>query len=170
MLVILDGPDGGGKTTLAKSLGSPIIHFGREHTFDDYANIISKPGRPLDTIFDRCWASAAIYEAIEVGTDRFLTTYRKLERFAVRHSAVFVLCLPPEEVCMANWAARPEQEKFSDQVLVRQFYHAWSKFTRTDLPMLTYDYTKESTLSLIGRLWQVKQNYPKLNNYTGVNK
>ncbi len=158
MLIILDGPDGGGKTTLANNLGQPVRHFEREHTFDDYVKLMS--GRwPLDETFDRCWASAAIYEAIETGRDRFTVTYRMLERLALRSRAVLVLCLPPEEVCMANWSARIDQEKFKDEKRVRQFYRAWVRFTRTHLPVLTYDYTNESFWSLTARLQRVERNH-----------
>ena len=69
MILIIEGPDGSGKTTLAEKLskqtGFPVIHRSQPKTEEEKANMMKgymetiKSGK--NAIFDRCWYSEMAY-------------------------------------------------------------------------------------------------------------
>jgi len=101
LVIILEGPDGGGKTTLANKLsimtGYKIAHFSYPRTQDDidrmytmYVDALKSAG---NVIFDRCWYSDMVYGPVM--RDGATITYPQmfeLERLAARRGAIVVYC------------------------------------------------------------------------------
>lgn len=111
-IVILEGPDGGGKTTLARYLeqhhGFKYIHTGPprgEDLLEEYgyqlwrATYDSQP-----VVFDRLYLGERIYGPVLRGYDGLGEYGFKLMRRLTKGQGVYeVICLPPYETCFANW-------------------------------------------------------------------
>lgn len=101
MIIILEGPDGGGKTTLAAQLsnqtGYPIVRRGypktneeKQQMLQEYIDIIKK-GK--NVIFDRSWYSEIVYGPIM--RDDSVITYPamyELERLLAKAGAIVIYC------------------------------------------------------------------------------
>jgi thymidylate kinase len=161
MIIILEGPDGAGKSTLVKQLAQ---HFGDEmvHTIHHgpYPNM---PPEALcktffrsmtpaltfnDTvIMDRSWLSEPIYGAIyrngDIRVD--LPRRRMLERVALSRGGVVIHCQPSFEACANAFMARKDEEYLDDLTQLRQVYDEYETLgLRTELPIVHYDYETDS--------------------------
>lgn len=167
-LIIFEGPDGAGKSTLASSLARSMdAHYVHCGPFlgvtTGLARLYAEAIMPAvlghrDVILDRCWYSEKPYaDAFRGGKSRLqMTDIRMLERLALRCQTSLVLCLPPFGVVMGNFLERKKQKggeylDSTDQLLqVFQGYEALS--ATTQLPLTLYDYTVDSQDLLLGRL------------------
>jgi len=90
--------------------------------------------------------------------------------------AVVVLCAPPYEICRENWQAGRErdEEMFTSEI---KHFAEWAKFKalqstfqtpasalmvdapRTELPVVTYDYTKDSVYDVMDRICDYRPGY-----------
>lgn len=158
MIIILEGPDGAGKSLLAHTLGIRLEKMGlmtvsSHHTSypglkDPSLRYLAslrrdwqhKPNRVV--ILDRSWLSEPIYgQVLRGGVDRVgLASRRMLERVALKSGAVVVRCYPPYEVCQRNWAQRQADELIQEPAYLKQVYDLYENMI-TNLPVLTYDYT-----------------------------
>jgi hypothetical protein len=108
MLIILEGPDGAGKTTLARAIqkvsGASYLHctyrlpdqMPRYHTAALMHALSGalKTDRPV--ILDRWWPSEYIYGDVFRGGTKFPHYGRLLDRLAIRFGALYVTCLPSD--------------------------------------------------------------------------
>jgi hypothetical protein len=150
-IVILEGPDGGGKSTLAKELlAGPCKGWRYEHngtyegmsSFDLFKEYTAQlmAGRHEGILLDRSFDSEGIYGPVIRKEDRLGKLGRKLlNRLCSAVGAVQVVCLPPKAVAENNW-----QEKVTDYVKKEL---AWNKvYDRyeelvQDPRYVRYDYT-----------------------------
>lgn len=168
-LIIFEGPDGAGKTTLAdawqRRLTNRIDIVQRRnhgpylgevdiagHYLDDLVLALMLRNAPGAMFMDRSWISEAIYGPVARQCNRIGVPQRRaLERVALGACAQVVLCLPPYERCKAAYLARKELEYLPDESQLKRVYDAF-KALQTDqlfaaswcaLPVNFYDWTQE---------------------------
>jgi hypothetical protein len=161
-MLIFEGPDCGGKSTLMRELN---VRLGMPHEVHSgpFPRITNKhlPRLYLESMFpllmgydnlamDRSWLSEPIYgAAFRKGEDRVGTINRRhLERIAMRHGAVVVLCMPPWERVKEQWLARKGADSDAEYLdRIEQLESVYDMYDKTlplvtDLPIVRYDYTK----------------------------
>ena len=122
MITIFEGPDGGGKTTLAKSYAEQTnaryVHF--HHLPDINASLDRLYAEAMlpavmgyqDVVMDRAWHSERPYANICQRPDRLNTASRRmLERLALRCGAVVVYCMPSVSTVIDNYRNRGNKEE-----------------------------------------------------------
>jgi len=145
MNVIIEGPDGAGKTTFAKSIvGKAYRHEGPP---PKYLDLIGYYRRLVDssknTIFDRHALSELVYGPLLRGSSRIsLEEIEVYYRFEMENTRL-VICLPPPDICHANWAAKAErnQELITDASIWWKTYAAYAFYAHR-LNFGVYDYTQ----------------------------
>lgn len=127
MVIILEGPDGSGKTTLAnlisKQTGYQLLHRTQPKTeedkkrmMDEYIQVM-KSGKNL--IMDRSWYSEMVYGPVM--RDASVITYPQmyeLERLAAKYGAIVIHCTAPESVLWKRCLRRGE-----DYITKRETFH-----------------------------------------------
>ncbi len=160
--IVLEGPDGAGKTILAEALLRRAVETDAPKVFGFKNGPPPRgtTGKELRThylsqfvsgaVIDRSWPSEMIYGPRTRGAS--LLGWRDADalREALKAaSGVVIVCVPPFEVCRAAWASgRPELlEKESDLFAVWRSYDAWATLY-ADKPefMIRYDWTKHDAL------------------------
>lgn len=103
-IIVLDGPDGSGKTSLGeelvRQLGAKYLHLTYRwgpkmdlyHTAALYYILREATKRPV--ILDRWWMSEVVYANVYRGGSKWPLFYRMLEKAAIRHSITYVMCRP----------------------------------------------------------------------------
>lgn len=149
-LTILEGPDGGGKTTLAGELQGEVWHGGTFKGEDRIAQFYLAAMGPAwlrqhSVIMDRSWLSEPIYgEVFRNSVNRIRPKeLKKLEQIATSCNGIVVLCLPPMEVARKNFVKRLREgrEYLVDEVAWERVYHLYENL-ESALPVVRYDYTK----------------------------
>jgi len=106
MIIIVEGPDGAGKSTLIQQLlashpGSTMKHFGAPKNDDEsynywqvYMDAINEADPTKLTIFDRSWYSDLVYAPVMRNRDEMdLRHVKLLEAFVVSHGGGYVIYL-----------------------------------------------------------------------------
>ncbi len=165
-LTIFEGPDCGGKSTLANYYrtvdGGTLIHHGPYLDIKhDLASVYTDAMRPMiegkeSQIWDRCWLSEPIYgNAFRDGHNRiWLSDRRQLEHIAAQYGAIVVLCMPSWETVKVKWLDRKgldfENEMLERVTQLRAVYDDYQKLTwNTNLPVVMYDYTNHNKDDLV---------------------
>lgn len=155
-IYILEGPDGGGKTTLslalAKRLDAPITNHGpykdESQIWRHYFNsMLPAYSGERDVILDRSWIAEPIYgEVYRNGVNRLeLWHLRILEYVARECSAIVIWCLPPVEKCVQAFNSRRAQEMLDNEDQLRKVYDLYRKAADRSVNgrfiHIFYDYT-----------------------------
>lgn len=128
MKILIEGPDGSGKTTLAKMLakltGYRYTHFSKPESEDEhdamltmYENVLRKKSENI--ILDRCWYSEIIYGNIMRDQPAIdWTDMYRLEKLARDSGAILIYCTGTIKFLWDNATSRGEDyitdiEKFS---------------------------------------------------------
>lgn len=175
MILILEGPDGAGKTTLAETLrqrfqGSGMVHIVKhgpytgvepEHLCRIYFRAMS-PALTFDdtVIMDRSWISEPIYgEVYRNGANRIDTPRKRmLERVALSRGAVVIHCQPDFETCAETFEKRPDEEYLDDVSQLEQVYNEYEALPLiTNLPTVHYDYTRDTVDELLHKVETVSK-------------
>ena len=170
-VVILEGPDGAGKTTLYekyfKVFGYECIHNGvyasPEEAYKAYREQQEKIRKKEKVVLDRSHISQAVYGPI----------YRKEDHLSLQHDivdgvfhqmrAVVVLCYT--KVAKDNWKSRKNMEYISQDHEYLQVFRAYDPRyigRYTSLPVVVYDYTNvtgNEIVSLMDRILVIKENF-----------
>lgn len=117
MIIIIEGADGSGKTTLAEKLakqtGFELVHRSQPKTEEEKAKMLDmytttiKSGKNM--IFDRCWYSEMVYGPIM--RDASVISYPKmyeLERLLTRRGALLIYCKDTPEILWHRCKTRGE--------------------------------------------------------------
>ena len=170
MIVILEGPDGAGKTTLAETLRQrfqtermthvvkhgPYIGLQSEDLCRIYFRAMSQALTYDDhIIMDRAWLSEPIYgQVYRNGLNRVdMQRCRMLERAALSRGAVVVHCQPAFEVCAKAFTARQDKEYLDTLQQLRKVYDEYDTLGQgTALPIIHYDYENDSVLELFEKI------------------
>jgi hypothetical protein len=149
MIVVLEGVDGGGKTTLADTLQSRLkmnyIHVTNPEPGENVFAHHFDPVRGVkdNTVVDRLHWSDDVYGAVLRGgpglTDQ---EFGFIDGYLASRGGVLVLCLPPLATVLGNVAKAPGRKNHDDATAVR-IWDEYQKQGRSFLTVLTYDYTTD---------------------------
>lgn len=106
-IIVLDGPDAVGKTTIAKEFirkfpNTKYIHNGyrwKDKIFDYHTAVMklaSKWAMTHNVIIDRWWPSEACYASVYRNTSAWPLQGRFHERLALKYGVIYLLCLPDQ--------------------------------------------------------------------------
>ena len=150
MIIIIEGPDGSGKTTLANKIkdqtGYILLHRSHEtdagaaSLFEEYAQVI-KAGK--NCIMDRSWYSEMVYGPVmRDGSDISFHQMYELERLLAKNGALVIHCTAPEATLWKRCLKRGE-----DYVTTKDAFHkicndfdALMYDVPHYVPVLTYEY------------------------------
>lgn len=117
MILIIEGPDGSGKTTLAEQLskqtGYPIVHRSQPKTDEEKKRMMGqyiqdiKAGK--NVIWDRCWYSEMCYGPVM--RDASVITYPQmyeLEAMLAKTGAMIIYCTGPKAALWTRCQKRGE--------------------------------------------------------------
>jgi thymidylate kinase len=118
MIIIIEGPDGSGKTTLAEQLsrqtGYPILHRSHPKTEEEKKLMMGEYLQAIkgnkNFIFDRCWYSEMAYGPVM--RDDSVISYPQmyeLERQLAKSGAVVIYCTGPEAALWMRCQRRGEE-------------------------------------------------------------
>jgi len=163
MIIVLEGPDGAGKSTLAAEFvkrGFRLAYhdnppeFG-EDKFETYTKTILgaiKTGE--DVVFDRFAPSEHVYGLVRRGETQIgIEQLRLINRLLYSRGALTIFCLPPLETVEANWRARLKDELVQDFSQLEKIYHAYGSLRSREYDQLNataFNYTEQSLQSLFG--------------------
>ncbi len=150
MIVILEGVDGGGKTTVAGVLRREIdmdyVHVSNPEPGDSVFYHHLDPIREIgdNTIVDRLHWSDDVYGAVLRGgpglTDQ---EFGFFDGYLSSRGGVFVLCAPPLVTVLENLEKVPNDKNHVASTAMR-IWDEYNKKSRSYLPTLVYDYTKDT--------------------------
>lgn len=159
-MIILEGPDGAGKSTLATHLVDlhkvGLYHFDSKSSLTDYAWPML-----VDTseviVFDRAWQSDEAYKKIRKDQGRIKLWQRSmLEGMAVARNCIVVYCLPLLDILRLNYDKNGDdfitKEDLND--LCVEYYKIYAN---EELPKILFDYTRHNYLELVQEIMHTTQ-------------
>lgn len=168
-LIILEGSDCSGKSTLAKTLlrdlggNCSLFHHGPYKGLShELSRMFLDSMLPAVTgqhpvILDRCWISESIYGPVyrgpvgdRVGPARALM----LERVARKSDVIYVFCQPPIHNVIETFKSRIDDEYLDNENQLRSVYNKYDEFfrTKTGLNYIKYDYTTDKDDDVVDRI------------------
>lgn len=176
MIIIVEGMDGTGKTTLVQQLAhrlevKPGKFVGSLGPSDDYRlalvnrtiseitelEIASAEGRPINRLYDRFpLISEAIYGPILRGRNCFGVRYYPLRRRLLALKTMIIYCRPNREVIQANIQQAPQMsgvlEHFGE--LLNAYDKLFVELTESPVKsyITTFDYTRDEVQELIYKI------------------
>lgn len=152
-LIIFEGVDGAGKTTIARevadAMGAKYVHFpALRNVGYSLPRLYVEAMLPAvmgyqPVVFDRSWLSEGPYGTVyRDGLDR-VTPYNRamIERLALRCGASVVLCDPGIESVEESWKARQKNEMLRDIDQVRRVHSIYGQLkATTSLPVVDFNY------------------------------
>jgi hypothetical protein len=140
-IVILEGPDGGGKTVLAKKILEAMTKDGETIAFFDHGpykgeaqiwkryfdSMLPAYSNEVHVLLDRCWLAEPIYGRVYRGglnRMQFWQT-RILEHVAGSCATTLIYCLPGLESCVNTFNSRREQEMLANDRQLTDVYYGY---------------------------------------------
>jgi hypothetical protein len=148
--VILEGPDGTGKTTLAQhlvdTLGYQYHHEGLppgEDMLVYYAHLFLQKIKQGPTVFDRLHLGEHVYGPIMRGRSKMqgLPGVRLMQMLIRGKGARALIALPDYQTVVSNWKKRHNAEYVKDEARLKAIYDAYLRLQLDDPGHLqAYDY------------------------------
>ena len=117
MIIIIEGPDGSGKTTLANKLskqtGYPVVHRSAPKSDEEKAAMMNMYKQAIkeskNIIFDRCWYSEMAYGPImrDASVISFPEMY-ELEKLLCKKGGLIIYCTDKPDVLWKRCQERGE--------------------------------------------------------------
>ncbi len=153
MIIIVDGPDGSGKTTLIDKLllshpGSRKVHFGAPKTnveadayWEVFAQAVKDAGTASVVILDRSWLSDLVYGPVMRGAHEMSELHAEmLESMVISHGGGLVIyCTAPTKTLWARCCLRGETYIKSIEQLDEIANAYVAVMHRCTLPVVRYD-------------------------------
>lgn len=150
--IIIEGPDGAGKTALAavlcRALGMAYHHEGPPppgvDLRDHYLNTLRSNTR-VPTVFDRFHLGEVVYGPLLREKSGLTPRDVQIINQAFKDlGGSIIICLPPWETCIENSRAKAELELIQDEVVLQAAYDAWTVLAKTRALFRgqLYDYTE----------------------------
>lgn len=161
MLLIFEGPDGAGKTTLIQQLQELLGTTPRVYHSTPPKKGADKALEFLPPLFadeeawlDRSWYSEMIYGTVMRGHSLIDVARRRvLERLYLTAGAVQVWCLPSYNICARTWRLRRASEHVQDEAQFKNIYDLYALHGQHQkLPTIRYDYRTCSPQALLDKL------------------
>lgn len=159
--LLLEGPDGAGKTTLADTLvrrlmATRVMHYGPPPDPQrQFPYMVSTLDHPALTVVDRSFPSAMVYDHVLRREHRLSRAEgRMLVRAALGLNYTMVYCRPPIREMHMAWASRKGRELLTEAAqldAVIENYDLLVKVLQSQLPVVPYDWTKDNVDDLLER-------------------
>jgi hypothetical protein len=160
-VIILEGPDGSGKTTLANVLGKDhkykIIHNGPpvdKNLTDIYIGQLRfVDGEGGNYVFDRLHLGERIYGNVMRNKSLINPMEEKIiERHSEAMDAQVVLCLPPWRTVLENWVRNAANEYVDTVEKLKTIHEMYVKLLYSGRPYVWFDYTRHRVHSFANAL------------------
>ena len=126
-IIVLDGPDAVGKTTIAKEFikkypNTKYIHNTyrwKDKIFDYHTAVMKLAGKWAQThnvIIDRWWPSEACYASVYRNTSAWPLQGRFHERLALKYGVVYLLCLPDQNTIDRHAEMKLKREEMYENI------------------------------------------------------
>lgn len=178
-VIVLEGPDGAGKTTLAEEIqelaGARYVHMtyrfkSTPRQFLDYQwaamRLCLRLARDSPVVLDRWWMSDEVYGCEFRGSPTNPGTWRALDEVAGYYGWLNVLAVPSDDAAhRARHAARAASggEMYSTQGRLRERYADWwtlmqgrDNYERYDLDSWPMPLVPQAARALCERAWDLK--------------
>lgn len=158
MIVVLEGCDGAGKSTLAHTLcnrhGWEYRHEGTPPVdtdlLDYYGGLVEEArwqiyrGEVKGVVFDRLALGERVYGEVYRNNDRLGSEgWWLMKRVLYAADVLHVVCAPPFEVCLASWKRRQKTEMLADERQLRAVYDRYMELVGLDARFhVKFDYTR----------------------------
>lgn len=154
MIIILEGPDGAGKTTLANKLcksipGSTLLHYGAptdavaaENYWQVYAEDILKASTASVLIMDRSWYTDMVYGPVLRGSlEMTATKCKMLEALVLANGGGLVIYCTSSPKVLWSRVMRRGDPLIKDTETLRALYDGYEALFKegVTLPVVKYD-------------------------------
>jgi thymidylate kinase len=157
-IIIIEGPDGAGKTTLVDLLAGDYV-VTKHGSYPDEAQIwkrffdsmLPAYSDKADVLLDRSWISEPIYGAVyRHGLNRIEPWQKRLlEHITDKCETKIVWCLPPVEVCIDVFNSRKESEMLDDEFQLREVYSLYNQEALCSGVGMIYDRTVQQSSEVL---------------------